>query len=225
MNADLALLRSWCGADFLCSQPLGCTESHSVGTSRCINPGWAVYQRQRKYGEAVFYGPVDCWIGILTRFPCVVLAIGVVAPAGIGFYGLQQCGFSPPINMDFASYLAVDLQIQFVYDCVQERCWGQGILLLYCKYLYLYIGSIYFLHSHAFLPHKRQALLIGAFNHFLFFLCLLSFVAGDYQTRSSKKRTSSATNPRVVQVALPPEHHCRRGTWQHLDWTILETKL
>lgn len=94
-----------------------CIFACAVGSK---NSGWVIYLRQCKKRQTVFYGPVDCWIGILTRFPLLVLVSGVSVPAAIGFYGLQQCGFSPPINMDFASYLAVDLRIQVTYDCVQE---------------------------------------------------------------------------------------------------------
>eukprot|EP00435_Cladocopium_sp_Y103_P042865 s1826_g11.t4 len=91
----------------------------------CYAVSWIMYWKRRNKGDAVFYGPVDCWIQILTRFPFVVLGSGIVVPAALGFYGLQQCGFNPPINMDFASYLAVDLQIQFTYDCVQETIKGE----------------------------------------------------------------------------------------------------
>jgi len=91
-----------------------------VASGTCTNQGWIIYWKRRNKGDAEFYGPVDCWIQILTRFPFLALGSGIVVPAALGFHGLQQCGFNPPINMDFASYLAVDLQIQFTYDCVQE---------------------------------------------------------------------------------------------------------
>ncbi|CAK9082427.1 unnamed protein product [Durusdinium trenchii] len=91
---------------------------------------WLVHWIKRYRGDkSEFFGPADFWIEILTHFPLLVLALGIAVPAAFGFYGLEQCGFLPTINMVFSTYLAVDLPTQVTYNCVQDSleglCWGR----------------------------------------------------------------------------------------------------
>ena len=153
-------------ASYLDAVQLACSMS-CWQALRLPNKGFVVHWTKRYRGyEEKFFGPVDFWIEILTHFPLLVLLLGIAAPAIFGFYGLEQCGFFPTINMDFSTYLAVDLPTQYTYDCIEDFCSCEAEL---CGSLCLFLCNRRFL----ILPINILLLVAGRSINILHFVTQL----------------------------------------------------
>ena len=65
-------------------------------------------------------GPIDVWMWIITKLPCLALAIGVLLPALLSYEGLRQSGFTMDIDMDFAGYVKTETQMQLHEDALTQ---------------------------------------------------------------------------------------------------------
>ncbi|CAJ1382685.1 unnamed protein product [Effrenium voratum] len=86
----------------------------SYGASHAVH-----WQRKKRDARTEFFGPVELWLELLTRYPLLCLVAGVALPAAFGFCAFQEAGL-PAVDLDFSGYLAADLPIQRSASVVQE---------------------------------------------------------------------------------------------------------
>ena len=68
-------------------------------------------------------GPIDVWMWILTKLPCVALGLGLALPAFLSYEGLRQSSFTMEVDMDFAGYVKTETQMQLHQDALGTARW------------------------------------------------------------------------------------------------------
>lgn len=62
-------------------------------------------------------GPWQIWVDrVLSAYPLLTLLGGIALPAGFSVAGLYASEFQVDVNLDFSSYLAAELEEQYLYD-------------------------------------------------------------------------------------------------------------
>jgi hypothetical protein len=95
------------------------------------------YSKKRTDGRKVEFcdcgkgGPLDVWLWIITKLPCIALALGMVVPAFLSFEGMRQSKWTMDIDMDFAGYVKTETQMQLHQDALATavKCRRDAITL------------------------------------------------------------------------------------------------
>lgn len=73
--------------------------------------------RNRSKSRVALCGPWQIWIDrVLSAYPLLTLLGGIALPAGFSVAGLYVSEFQVDVNLDFSSYLAAELEEQYLYD-------------------------------------------------------------------------------------------------------------
>lgn len=75
------------------------------------------WRNRSKPGRVALCGPWQIWVDrILSAYPLLTLLGGIALPAGFSVAGLYASEFQVDVNLDFSSYLAAELEEQYLYD-------------------------------------------------------------------------------------------------------------